>query len=467
MPQRTSSRNRSHIVLIPGFAGFDALGQLEYYAGVTQAFRHWLKQHPGTPAVLHYFDNFPTAAVATRAKRLERYLAKRIARGTFLPGDRLALVGHSTGGLDIRRLVWTLGSHPRRPIRVDGGEGSAIPVSAGDILELVHRMVFLSVPQWGTNIADWVRAHAIGRKAVVAALRAMVEGSQFPVLDKSESWLAEGASRLMGLDLLRAVQDALAEADARTCQGNPICTADALEAAAEIELWLRLIDWDFSAIDDLTAAPPPDDEASPAHFTSSTRDKEIHLWNSQRPQIRTRSYATLGRRPFVFAAGKPAPVWSLLEPWTYPSSTSADPAAAATDLAYRTCYRACAGGPFDVSSAVLLPKFLNAAQQKQIDLLTNGGRLELWDNDGIVNTGSMFWPNGVHTVLVPGDHLDIVGHYKPVKVASVPDGGHAATSGRASRGRQHHAYDLLASDSGFDDESFEQVWRDVFDFAFS
>lgn len=30
---------RLHIVLAPGFAGFDALGQLEYYAGLTPHFR--------------------------------------------------------------------------------------------------------------------------------------------------------------------------------------------------------------------------------------------------------------------------------------------------------------------------------------------------------------------------------------------------------------------------------------------
>jgi triacylglycerol lipase len=82
-----------HVVLIPGFAGFDPLGQLEYYAGVTPMFRHWLKRHPNAQAVVHYFDNFPTAVVVTRAERLQRYLAKRIARGEFLPGDRLALVG--------------------------------------------------------------------------------------------------------------------------------------------------------------------------------------------------------------------------------------------------------------------------------------------------------------------------------------------------------------------------------------
>ena len=92
-------------MLVPGFAGFDALGQLEYYAGVTPQFRAWKKSgaNPRAPhTVLHYFDNFPTAAVATRARRLRDYLAKRVARGEFLDGDKLALVGHSTGGLDIQ-----------------------------------------------------------------------------------------------------------------------------------------------------------------------------------------------------------------------------------------------------------------------------------------------------------------------------------------------------------------------------
>jgi hypothetical protein len=32
---RTPSTKRLHIVLVPGFAGFDALGQLEYYGGIT------------------------------------------------------------------------------------------------------------------------------------------------------------------------------------------------------------------------------------------------------------------------------------------------------------------------------------------------------------------------------------------------------------------------------------------------
>ena len=77
--------------------------------------------------------------------------------------------------------------------------------------------------------------------------------------------------------------------------------------------------------------------------------------------------------------------------------------------------------------------------------------IEVWDNDGIVNTASMLWPEG-ENILVPGDHMDIVGHYKPIEAIG---GG----------GRKFHAYDLLKSDSGFGDEIFKGVWREIFGFC--
>jgi hypothetical protein len=67
---------RVHIVLIPGFGGFDALGNVEYYSGVT----HLFHRHPSKATdriVLHYFDNLPTAAVVTRASRLRSFLESR------------------------------------------------------------------------------------------------------------------------------------------------------------------------------------------------------------------------------------------------------------------------------------------------------------------------------------------------------------------------------------------------------
>jgi hypothetical protein len=81
--------------------------------------------------------------------------------------------------------------------------------------------------------------------------------------------------------------------------------------------------------------------------------------------------------------------------------------------------------------------------------------IAVWDNDGIVNSASMLWPNGRETLLVNADHMDIVGHFRPVR----------AEHGVA--GRKYQSYDLLKSGSGFDPNKFAQVWNGVFDFCVS
>jgi triacylglycerol esterase/lipase EstA (alpha/beta hydrolase family) len=149
-----SPNGRIHIILVPGFAGFagfDVLGQLEYYAGVTPLFRRRQKTHQDrATVVLHYFDKFPTAAVATRSELLGQYLVKRIARGGFANDDRIALVGHSTGGLDIRFLLRRL-AQMSKPILTDGGKKEAVEVNPLEVLELVDR-VCLSLYLSGTPI---------------------------------------------------------------------------------------------------------------------------------------------------------------------------------------------------------------------------------------------------------------------------------------------------------------------------
>jgi hypothetical protein len=411
--------SRRHVVLIPGFAGFDALGQLEYYAGVTPLFQH----RPG--AVLHFFDNFPTASVATRAGRLAAYLAKRLARGEIAPGDEVTLIGHSTGGLDIRWLIWHLHSQ-KTSILVDGG----VEISPEEILKPLCRVVFLSVPHWGTNIADWVRDHKIARKAVVEDLRLSVGASQFPVLDGLER-IATGALALAtGAGALRAVEDALSEADDRIGPHTPARTAEAHEAASELALYLRHIASDFSAIDDLASRRPGGEPTTPAHFNERERAAEMKLWKG----IETVSYVTRGRRPFPFPAGRTAPVWELSNPLSYPEAAKDCEMSTGTDIVYRACYRACAGGPFKRPPGSPAP-----------------AEIEIWDNDGIVNTASMFWPRGENT-LIEADHMDIVGHYRPVEA---PPGN----------GREFEAYDLLGSATRFDCTQFRKIWSDIFDWA--
>ena len=80
--------------------------------------------------------------------------------------------------------------------------------------------------------------------------------------------------------------------------------------------------------------------------------------------------------------------------------------------------------------------------------------IELWDNDGIVNTVSMLWP-GDETVLVQADHLDIVGHYwlRPAQ---------PAVSGAP---RTYQSYDSLKSSPLFKTNTFDKVWTEIFFFA--
>jgi len=77
--------------------------------------------------------------------------------------------------------------------------------------------------------------------------------------------------------------------------------------------------------------------------------------------------------------------------------------------------------------------------------------IEVWDNDGIVNTLSMLWPKDAN-VLVPGDHMDIVGQYKLIKA-------------ERGEGRKYRVYDLLKSESGFTDKIFKDVWKEIFAFC--
>jgi hypothetical protein len=407
---------RHHVVLVPGFAGFDALGQLEYYAGVTPLFQ------PDSDAVLHYFDNFPTAAVATRAARLLSWLNKRAARGEIKPEDEITLIGHSTGGLDIRRLIRDLDRQPAR-VTVDGGAR----VQPETVLHAIRRVVFLSVPHAGTNIADWVRSHSVWRQVVVAELRAGFAASQMPVVDRLGPAVTGAAAKLLRSGLFRAVQDSLRESDPRIGPRDGSRLADAHECASALELYLRHIASDFRAIDDLAARPPDGERVSPAHFPPQDRDRELRLW--QDLGIQVRSYATVSPCPFQFEPGRPAAVWSLANP--FDTAHVLEPSSA-TDIVYRACYRATAGGPFTPSPN--LP-----------------WELEPWDNDGIVNTASMAWPLG-DNVLLHADHMDIVGHYASIR-------------GPAGAPRTRRAYDLLGSASAFDGARFRQLWTEIFAWA--
>jgi hypothetical protein len=443
-----SPTRRIHIVLVPGFAGFDALGQLEYYADLTPLFRQWRgRARRRRPAVLHYFDNVPTASVATRAGRLQRYLAKRVARGEFQAGDRLALVGHSTGGLDIRCLLRQLASSPRRQTRVDAERRSAVGIVGDDLLAFVDRVVFLSVPHRGTNIADWVAGYRIGRRLLLRQLRTSASAAHVPVLRLLQDWVTGSAAWLAGSDVLLAVQDALREVEADDAGTDAGRVLDAQEAAADLSLWLQYMATDFAVIHDLAVRPPQGRPPSPAQFSNAERERELAAWRAH--GLTVRSYATIARPPIRPPDG-PLDTWNPLAPWTYADRAPEAP----DDALYLACYRACAGGPFvpHEGAASVRVGYLRPSHRTRLAAWGVGDRFNAWENDGIVNTASMVWPGSGETFLVPGDHMDVVGHYR-----------RAAASGGSAR--RFHTYDLLASRSEFDAETFREVWEDVFAFC--
>ncbi|MEO0321844.1 MAG: hypothetical protein AAF447_02730 [Myxococcota bacterium] len=87
------------IFLVPGFFGFDNLGDFPYFSGTPALLEEELARH-GKPAEVTPLSTLPTASIRARAGFLAKALSERTAAT-----DEVHLVGHSTGGLDARFLV--------------------------------------------------------------------------------------------------------------------------------------------------------------------------------------------------------------------------------------------------------------------------------------------------------------------------------------------------------------------------
>ena len=58
---------QQHVVLVPGFVGFDALGQVNYYSGVTELFHRGPKLPSSGSLWLHYSILYAASASSARA----------------------------------------------------------------------------------------------------------------------------------------------------------------------------------------------------------------------------------------------------------------------------------------------------------------------------------------------------------------------------------------------------------------
>jgi hypothetical protein len=459
-PRAASALGRLHLVFVPGFGGFDALGELEYYAGTTDAFQAFCESERsdawGSRVVVHYFDTLPTAGVRTRARLLCEYLTGRAKRHEFHVGeDRIALIAHSTGCLDVRQMLCDLDARRNLPTSRRGVDANAREHIEGEqLLGLISRVVFLSAPQRGTNIADWVRNQPNSARSLMLSLVAkLADGLDFPGLiaaRKSMPWLLEAVSRVT-LGTLRSVGgpagflqafEDLGREVSKIRHRDPWVAANSRIALAKVQLWLDQAEADFLAIDDLACEPPAragEFDCDLARRSEAARAREKERW--QADGIVVRSYATRGPSPLPAPTGPT----SRLAPWpkVLRSLRPRPGERKGTDAPYRIVHTACATGPFSL------------VEDRATDFFT--GKTEIikaTDNDGAVNTGSMLWPNGADTLLIDADHGDIIGHFEE-----------GFATGSQAELRTRVRYDIFGSAAGFDRARFEAVWFDIFKFC--
>ncbi len=403
--ETNGSPGQHHLVLVPGFGGFDALGTLRYYHGVTDVLH---EQGGYGEMAVHYFPNLPTASVQTRAQQLQRWLEELWNRRILLEGDRLHLIGHSTGGLDIRQLLmdWR-----RQTQREEGWEPPA--------LRLLDSVQFLSTPHRGTALATHLSRTRVRRVALRSALFAFYHVLRLLGLHGSSLVGKVGQvwwPRQRTADWIDALFDTLGGCHVA---GGSLEQAHARSAYFTLLRWLLDMGSDFNAITDLDAClPPPGSPASPAHEDEEEREEDLRFLSHRRGRpIHVRSIVTVARPP---------------EPELVPRSL------------YSFSYGLTALQP---------PERFRPCKVRELHAPHRERTLRPSDNDGLVNSVSQVWPDPEHSLLVDGDHADVIGHYR------------SPPTQRDESAFSWRQYDLLDSPTEFTTASFRELWRRVAHFA--
>jgi hypothetical protein len=123
------------IFLIPGFFGFDNLGDFAYFAHVNEALTLPLRR-AGVEARLNIVRTLPTASLRQRTALLVGEMSKTA------PDETIHLIGHSSGGLDARMAVTPDVSLP------DGLDAEAVA-------RRVRTVITVSTPHQGTPVATF------------------------------------------------------------------------------------------------------------------------------------------------------------------------------------------------------------------------------------------------------------------------------------------------------------------------
>jgi triacylglycerol lipase len=333
-----------HVYLVPGFLGFAHLGRLTYFGHVRRLLTERLTALGLEPRI-HIVRTSPTASLPDRAARVAEVIAATAPRG----GAPLHLVGHSSGGLDVRLLA---------------APGVGLPTALGveRLAARVRTVVTVSTPHHGTPIASFFTTLQ-GQK-----LMQLLSLSTIYVLNFGHLPLA--ALLWMGSFFVRF--------------GGLVAGSELLD-----ELFGKLLE-DFT---------PARRRAVRTLLRDVVRDQALMLQLT--PEAMEVFNASVLQRPGIrygAVVGQAAP----------PSLRATlhagiDPAAQVTHALYSGLYRLIEAAPVRV-----LPKLAPA----QARVLRRAYRAlpSPAANDGIVPTLSQAWGQVIHAAVA--DHLDVLGHFR-------------------------------------------------------
>jgi pimeloyl-ACP methyl ester carboxylesterase len=258
-----SGNEKTALVLVPGFLGFQSVARMPYFREVEEI----LRRRVGSRARVQVVSTLPTASIGFRAARLAEVLAS-------LDAEEIHLVGHSTGGLDCRLFT----------------SPSVRLATSRDVEQLAARVrtvVTVSTPNYGTPVATWftgVQGHRLMRLCSLVMTNLLRHGRA------SVGAMVELAGLVLVLDRLSGVGAKTTNALAREIESR---TTGSGGRDHSIEDLIEELGDDHTLVEQLTPA-------SIELFNAATRDRDAIRYGcvvtrARAPSLRDRF--TLGLDP--------------------------------------------------------------------------------------------------------------------------------------------------------------------------
>lgn len=332
------------VYLVPGFLGFVNLGRITYFGHLRRALAERFTAL-GLDARIHIVRTPPTASLPTRAARL----AETIARTTKRGDAPLHLIGHSSGGLDVRLLT---------------APGVALPTSV-DVERFAARVrtvVTMATPHHGTPLASFFTTLRGQQLLQILSLNTIyvLHFGHLPI----------SALLWMGARVLRF--------------GDFVANSELLD-----ELFSRLLE-DFTVGRRRAVRALLRDVVRDQALMLQLTPEAMEVFNASvlpRPGIRYGAVVTQAARPSLRAT----------------LAVGLDPAAQVTHAVYGALYQLIAAAP-GRDARRFAPPEIRALRR------AFGATPSEEANDGIVPTLSQIWGHVIHAAVA--DHLDALGHFR-------------------------------------------------------